>query len=70
MSSAKQTLPSEIVTVAELSKILKVSPGTIYYWVSRKEIPYRKVGRHLRFNLGSVLAHFKLCDKDDDQDDF
>jgi excisionase family DNA binding protein len=48
----------ELCTPKELATLLKVPSKTIYYWVSRKEIPYIRVGRHLRFNAEQVLRHF------------
>ncbi len=36
--------------VGELAQYLKVSPLTVYRKVKRKEIPYFKVGRHLKFS--------------------
>lgn len=47
-----------LLTLDELANFLKVSPHTIYYWVSRYEIPYVKMGRHLRFNPQDVMQHF------------
>ena len=48
-----------LLTVDELALFLKVSNHTIYYWVSRKEIPVLKIGKHLRFDKDKVLAHFQ-----------
>lgn len=47
-----------LLTIKKLAEALNVSSGTIYYWVSRNEIPYLKVGRHLRFDLEEVQAYF------------
>ncbi len=48
-----------LLTVEELATFLKVSRHTIYYWVSRREIPVLHIGKHLRFDRQSVLAHFQ-----------
>lgn len=48
-----------LLTPLEISELLKVSPKTIYHWVLRKEIPFTKVGKHLRFCASEVLAYFK-----------
>lgn len=48
-----------LLTVEEMARELRVSPNTIYYWVHRKEIPYLKVGRHLRFRREAVVAFFE-----------
>ena len=51
--------PTVLLTVEELASFLKVSPHTIYYWVSRSEIPTLRIGKHLRFDRDRVLAHFE-----------
>lgn len=48
---------ADLLTPLELSRTLKVSLHTIYYWVSRKEVPFFKVGKHLRFRLDDVLSN-------------
>ncbi len=48
----------KLLNVKELAKVLNVSPGTIYYWISRDEIPYIEFGRHKRFSLEVILNHF------------
>ena len=50
---------SPLYTLKEASILLNVSPKTIYYWVSRNEIPYIKVGRHLRFQPAELIEFFK-----------
>jgi excisionase family DNA binding protein len=52
-----------LLTVKEISQLLKVSHNTIYYWVSRSEIPFIRVGKHLRFERDKVLSFFlgKTC---------
>jgi len=47
-----------LLTIRELSQELKISINTIYYWVGRSEIPFVKLGRHLRFDLDQVLQFF------------
>ena len=49
----------DYVSVQELSSLLNVPKGTIYYWVSRNEIPYIRFGRHLRFLRSKVINHFE-----------
>lgn len=43
----------------ELAKLLGVPINTIYYWVSKKQIPVVKMGKHNRFNYQEVLEFFK-----------
>ena len=53
-----QLVPS-LLNAKQIAEALSVSVDTIYYWVSRNEIPFLKVGRHLRFSLGAVLGFFE-----------
>lgn len=50
---------SPLLTIEEMAQELRVSTNTIYYWVHRKEIPYLKIGRHLRFNHDAVIGFFE-----------
>jgi excisionase family DNA binding protein len=50
---------SNLLDIKEISELLKVPKQTIYYWVSRNEVPYLKIGRHLRFFAEEVIAHFR-----------
>jgi excisionase family DNA binding protein len=49
-----ETQNAEILTIGKLSKYLSVSPNTIYSWISRKKIPYIKLGRLVRFNRQDI----------------
>lgn len=51
-------------TLKEMAELLNVSQKTIYYWVARKEIPFLKVGRHLRFESAAVLNYFATNSRD------
>lgn len=50
---------TELLDIKGLSKALRVPVQTIYYWVSRGEVPAIKIGRHLRFDYSEVLDHFR-----------
>lgn len=50
---------NRLLTVEELAEKLSVSVQTIYYWVSRDEIPVIKVGRHNRFSFEEVMKGFR-----------
>jgi len=50
---------SELLTPRELSRELKISIKTIYYWVGRSSIPFVKIGRHIRFDRDQVLHFFR-----------
>lgn len=43
----------------QLAKKLNVPVNTIYYWVSRKRIPYIKMGKHNRFSYQEVMEFFR-----------
>lgn len=55
------TLP-RLLTIEELGQYLQVSPKSIYRWVKHREIPFIKLHRHVRFDLSSVLEHFRQRD--------
>ena len=50
---------SPLLTIHELATRLHVPFKTIYYWVHRREIPYLKVGKHLRFDEERVIQCFE-----------
>ncbi len=53
-----ETRGQELLTVTQLAEHLQLGIGTIYYWVHLREIPFIRVGKHLRFDLRVVLRHF------------
>jgi excisionase family DNA binding protein len=53
----KPAVGMTLMTVDELSAFLKISKAGIYRMVRRKEIPYVKIGRRLRF-LKSKIDHW------------
>lgn len=48
-----------LLNVNEIAALLNVSNKTIYWWVNRSEIPFVKVGKHLRFEADKVLNFFR-----------
>jgi excisionase family DNA binding protein len=40
---------NRLLTIAEAAIVLGVKPQTLYLWVSLRRIPYRKIGRLVRF---------------------
>ncbi|MFQ5834579.1 MAG: helix-turn-helix domain-containing protein [bacterium] len=44
----------ELLTIQELSKILKISPKTIYRLVHEDSIPHLKIGGSIRFNQRQI----------------
>ena len=47
-----------LVTPKDIASLLKVSAKTVYYWVRRNQIPFVRVGRHIRFSSEEVLGYF------------
>jgi excisionase family DNA binding protein len=47
--------PPEVLTIAELAKLLRVTPRAIYHLVRDKKIPALKVGTKFRFYRKAVL---------------
>ncbi len=45
----------ELLTIEELATLLKVPKSWIYMRTCKDEIPYVKVGRHLRFQRTKVF---------------
>jgi excisionase family DNA binding protein len=55
-----ECLEDEILTVEQVSRLLKTSKGQIYQWVNNSQhglgdFPYLKAGRLLRFSKKAVL---------------
>jgi excisionase family DNA binding protein len=48
--------PDRLLDVDEAAALLGVKPGTLYSWVSKGNIPYRKVGSLVRFHRGELMA--------------
>jgi excisionase family DNA binding protein len=45
-----------LLTVEDAAQLLSVKPRTIYAWVQERRIPFRKVGRLLRFDRNELLS--------------
>jgi excisionase family DNA binding protein len=48
------TLP-QFLTVEEVAGLLRVSPRSVYDWVSQDNIPHRKAGRRTIFLMDEIL---------------
>jgi excisionase family DNA binding protein len=42
--------PTELLTIKEFSKIVKVAPKTLYRLASQGKIPCIRIGRNIRFS--------------------
>jgi excisionase family DNA binding protein len=54
----------KIVTIRELSKILKVKEKTLYQWAELGQIPCIKFNGCLRFDLDDIMQWKKDCTKE------
>lgn len=43
-----------LLTVPELSEWLKIPQKTIRDWVYKRQIPHKRVGRHIRFKKSEI----------------
>jgi excisionase family DNA binding protein len=56
--------PIKFLSVREAAEFLRVSPRTVYGWVSQRTIPVRRVGRRLIFLQSELVEWTKpanLC---------
>ena len=49
----------ELLTIDETAKILKINKQTLRNWCSQRKIPYKKIGRSVRFDTRSLEAWMK-----------
>lgn len=49
---------SEIMTLEEVAKYLKMKPQTIYTWAQDKKIPAAKIGKEWRFKRAIIDKWF------------
>jgi excisionase family DNA binding protein len=45
-----------LLTPAETAELLRIEVETLYTWVSKRRVPYQKVGRALRFSPPALRA--------------
>ena len=46
--------PDAVLTIADLSKYLKISRSTLYKLAQEGKLPSQKVGRHWRFHKAAI----------------
>lgn len=51
--------PDRLMDVDEAAALLRMKPGTLYSWASKRKVPFRKVGAALRFHRGELLEWTK-----------
>ena len=47
--------PERLLDVSEAAALLHVKGKTLYAWVSRNQIPYRKIRSLVRFHRGELI---------------
>lgn len=48
-----------LLNITQLSEVINVKKKTIYDWTHKKQIPYIKMGRLLRFDLDDIEKWIK-----------
>ena len=51
--------PEQLLDINEAAALLHVKTKTLYAWVSRNKIPYRKLGSLVRFHRGELIEWAK-----------
>jgi len=51
--------PERLLDVSEAAVLLHVKTKTLYAWVSRNKIPYRKINSLVRFHRGELIEWAK-----------
>ena len=49
----------QLMNVKQVSQMLAVKESTLYDWVEKNKIPYRKMGRLVRFNHDEIVRWLK-----------
>jgi excisionase family DNA binding protein len=50
-----------LLTIRELSKILKINKSTLYQWVNEGKIPYIRMGGIIRFRKNDIVKWLDQC---------
>lgn len=53
----------KLITIQELSELLKVKPKTLYQWAELRQIPFLKLNGALRFDLDDIESWLASCKK-------
>lgn len=54
----------QLLTIDELSRLLKIKKSTIYHWTSAGFVPHTKVGRFIRFRASDVEKWLQARQRD------
>ncbi len=56
----------QLLTIKELSEVLKVKIKTLYQWAELGQVPCIKLNGALRFDLHDIQAWIKSCKREPD----
>jgi excisionase family DNA binding protein len=56
MNETRTAIRPRLMNVKEAAEFLRVSPKTVYGFVSQRRIPYRKAGRRLLFLESDLIS--------------
>ena len=59
MATIQDDRTVKFLNVSEAAEMLRVSPRTVYGWVSQRLVPHRKAGRRLIFLESEVIDFTK-----------
>ena len=48
-------LDDPILTVADVSKYLKISKAKIYHWINQNKIPHIRIGKNVRIRYSDLI---------------
>ena len=54
----------EILTIKELSELIRIKEKTLYQWANSGVIPYIKLNGSLRFDLDDIQTWINKCKKE------
>ena len=46
-----EMIQKRLLNITELSEMIGIKPNTIYHWVSRRSVPFVKVGGRTKFDI-------------------
>ena len=58
-TSPKGEAKMQLMNIKQVSQMLAVKESTLYDWVEKNKIPYRKMGRLVRFNHDEIVKWLK-----------
>ncbi len=53
-TTKQQFFDNQLVTYEQLSECIKVPKKTLQDWVYKRQIPFVKVGKHIRFKVSEI----------------